>query len=194
MIASTRLVGSSNLSPPDQASQGNIASTPQPHSPAETWPLYTTYRQVSHYHPDSPTVHLLQHHVHHRKTRNDFTITGQVLHHKLPRPPTSTLPLAPGNALAPVTPAVAKYNIQHHSNIPTRDLQWPLCTLPHLRRLPRPQLLLHLCFQVSLTFLGERKKPSHLTGLPLFSFSLLTFLPNRMSPCFPQPFDRTVSS
>ena len=149
MIASTRLVGSSNLSPPDQASPGNIASTPQPHSPAETWPFYMTYRQVSHYHPDFPAVHPLPHHVHHRKTRNVFTLTGQVPHHKLPRPPTSTLPLAPGNALAPATTfstAVAKHNIQHCRNIPTRALQRPPYNLPYLRRLPQPQLLLHFSF------------------------------------------------
>ena len=39
---------------------------------------------------------------------------------------------------------VAKYSTQHHSNLAARDLQRPICSLLHLRRLLRPQLLIHL--------------------------------------------------
>ena len=85
--------------------------------------------------------------------------------HKLPRPPTSTLPLTPGNVHAPATTshtAVANYNIEHCSNIPTQALQRPPCNLPTLRRHPCPRLLLHFVFQVSLIFSASGKtQPSN---------------------------------
>ena len=65
-------------------SRDNTASTPQPHYPAETWPFYTTYRQVFHYHPDFPAVHPLPHHVPHTRRRTPTLI--------LDRSPTTSHP------------------------------------------------------------------------------------------------------
>ena len=61
--------------------------------------------------------------------------------------PTSAMPLAHKTVLDPATPTVAKRSLHYHSNLAARDLQRLLCSFLHLRRLLRPQLLIHLAFK-----------------------------------------------
>ena len=175
MITFPRLAGSSNLSPPAQASPGNIASTPQLHSPTATLPFYTTYRQVFHYHQGFPTGHLLLHHIPHHKTQLAYTHPGQALHHKLPQQLTPTSPLTPGNVHGPGTASHAGW--ANYSNIQP----------PALRRPPRIFCQLcdsspshgYCCFSSLTDILGERKiLPC--TRIP-FTLTLLT----RCSSCLP---------
>ena len=154
-MTSPRLDDSFNLLPPAPGSQDNTASTPQPHSPAETWLLSTTYRQVFHYHPGFPAGHPLLHHVPHHKTQPACTHPGQALHHKLPQQLTPTLPLTLGNVHGPATASHTTW--ANYSNIQP----------PALRQPPRNFCQLcdsipthgYCCFRFSsLTdFLGERK-------------------------------------
>ena len=140
-----RLVDSFNLLPPAPGSQDNTASTPQPHSPAETWLLSTTYRQVFHYHPGFPAVHPLLHHVPHHKTQPACTHTGQALHHKPPRQPTPTLPLTLGNVHGPATASHTTW--ANYRNIQLSALRQPPRSLPTMRQHPCPRLLLLLFFK-----------------------------------------------
>ena len=161
-MTSPRLVDSFNLLPPAPGSQDNTASAPQPHSPAETWLLSTTYRQVFHYHPGFPAGHPLLHHVPHHKTQPACTHPGQALHHKLPQQLTPTLPLTLGNVHGPATASHTTW--ANYSNIQPPALRQPLRRLPTMRRHPRPRLLLHFVFQVSLTFSASGKtQPSNRT-------------------------------
>ena len=115
MTVFTSLAGSSSSSPLDQASRGNIASTPQHNSPPATWPPYMTHRPASPYHHHTPTAHPPQHHAHHHKMQNASTTIGQVLHHE---PPTiSAMTPEPESVLAPVTPVLTNYSLQCHSNL-----------------------------------------------------------------------------
>ena len=66
---------------------------------------------------------------------NASTTTGPAPHHKPFRTTPSLTTLAPANALAPETPAVANHNIQYYSNFTTSHLLRPPRTLLH-RRLP----------------------------------------------------------
>ena len=176
-MTSPRLDDSSNLSPPALGSQDNTASTPQPHSPAETWLLFTTYRQVFHYHPGFPAGHPLLHHVPHHKTQPACTHPGQALHHKLPQQLTPTLPLTLGNVHGPATASHTTW--ANYNNIQP----------PALRQLLRNFYQLcdsipthgYCCFLfASLTdFLGERKIPPR--NRILFTFTL----PTHCSSCLP---------
>ena len=95
--------------PAGQASQANIASTPQHNSPPATWPPFTTHHLVSLCHEHYPTAHLLQHHAHHRKMHNASTTTGPALHHVTTKTTASATTTEPESVLAPVIPMLTDY-------------------------------------------------------------------------------------
>ena len=100
--------------------------------------------------------------------------------------PPSTLPLASENALAPVTPAVAKYNIRPGSAAATMHLPTPEKT--------PPATVADTLMFLGLTDISRRAgKPRHLTGFPLLIFFTEDFITQSHVIMFPQPFDRTVS-
>ena len=151
-----RRAGCSNLSPPDQAFAGNIASIPQHHSPPTAGPSCATYRPASLCHKHPQTAHPPQLHAHHHKMQNASTTPGPVLHHVPLYPTPTAMTIEPENGPDPVTPMLTNYSIQCHSNFAARDLQRPTCSLLHLRPLHRPQLLIRI--SVSPTFLGEHRR------------------------------------
>ena len=188
-MTSPRLDDSSNLSPPAPGSHDNTASTPQLHSPAETWLLSTTYRPVFHYHPGFPAGHPLLHHVPHHKTQPACTQFGPALHHKLPQQLTPTLPLTLGNVHGPAT--VSHTTWANYDNIQPPALRQPPRNFYQLCDSIPTHGYCYFRFSSLTDILGERKNPS-CNRILFTSHYLLVFL--RFATFCPQPFDRTVSS